>query len=146
MFPGTGTKAERGPSVSVLLVQAEFVSFNVTQPNVPYQLMTDCSFHHHLLSSLPNATQDPNMCLQGSPGLPGRNGVNGQNGLPGRDGRDGARGEKGVAGAPGPRGLKGEAGLSGKDADQRNWKQCAWKNSDSRDIGLIKVKYFLPSK
>ena len=58
--------------------------------------------------------------------------MNGHNGLPGRDGRDGAKGEKGVAGPQGPRGIKGEA-------EQRNWKQCAWQKSDGRDIGLIKV-------
>ena len=75
------------------------------------------------------------MCLQGSPG---RNGVNGHNGLPGRDGRDGAKGENGLAGPPGPRGVKGEAGQI-----QSNWKQCAWKKGDGRDIGLIKVPYFL---
>ncbi|CAH3188908.1 unnamed protein product, partial [Porites lobata] len=75
---------------------------------------------------------------QGSPGLPGRNGVNGHNGSPGRDGRDGAKGKKGVAGAPGSRGAKGEMGASGTDTDHRNWKQCAWKNNNNRDIGLIK--------
>ena len=98
------------------------------------------------------------MCPQGASGLPGRNGVNGHNGLPGRDGRDGAKGEKGlsgpsgprgfkgeagekgVAGPPGPRGIKGEAGPVGKvAAEQRNWKQCAWKKEDGKDIGLIKV-------
>ena len=98
------------------------------------------------------------MCPQGASGLPGRNGVNGHNGLPGRDGRDGAKGEKGlsgpsgprgfkgeagekgVAGPPGPRGFKGEAGPVGKvAAEQRNWKQCAWKKEDGKDIGLIKV-------
>ena len=79
------------------------------------------------------------MCLQGSPGLPGSNGVNGHNGLPGRDGRDGAKGAMGVAGPPGPRGIKGEAGPSGRDTYHRNWKQCAWKKDDSRDIGLLKV-------
>ena len=83
--------------------------------------------------------QNPNTCLRGSPGLPGRNGVNGHNGLPGRDGRDGAKGEKGVAGTPGSRGEKGERGSSGTDTDHRNWKQCAWKNYDGRDSGLIKV-------
>ncbi|CAH3188914.1 unnamed protein product, partial [Porites lobata] len=76
---------------------------------------------------------------QGSPGLPGRNGVNGHNGSPGRDGRDGAKGEKGVAGTPGSRGAKGEMGASGTDTDHRNWKQCAWKSNDGRDIGLIKA-------
>ena len=84
-------------------------------------------------------TQNSNTCLQGYPGLPGRNGVNGHNGLPGRDGRDGAKGEKGVAGPPGSRGAKGEMGPSGTDTDHRNWKQCAWKSDDDRDIGLIKV-------
>ena len=63
----------------------------------------------------------------------------GHNGLPGRDGRDGAKGVKGVAGVPGPRGVKGETGPSGTDTDHRNWKQCAWRNSDPRNIGLIKV-------
>ena len=84
-------------------------------------------------------TQNSNTCLQGSPGLPGRNGVNGHNGLPGRDGRDGAKGEKGVAGPPGSRGEKGEMGASGTNTDHRNWKQCAWKSHDTRDIGLIKA-------
>ena len=95
--------------------------------------------------------------------LPGSNGVNGRNGLPGGDGRDGTKGEKGVAGALGPRGVKGEAGQDGvkgekgvggtpgplgvkgeagrscKDADHRNWKQCAWKSVDDRDIGLLRA-------
>ena len=103
-------------------------------------------------------SQNPSLCPQGASGLPGRNGVNGHNGLPGRDGRDGAKGEKGlsgpsgprgfkgeagekgVAGSPGPRGIKGEAGPVGKvAAEQRNWKQCAWKKSDGKNIGLIKV-------
>ena len=84
--------------------------------------------------------------------------MNGHNGLPGRDGRDGAKGEKGlsgpsgprgfkgeagekgVAGPPGPRGIKGEEGPVGKvAAEQRNWRQCAWKKYDARDTGLIKV-------
>ena len=83
--------------------------------------------------------QNSNSCLQGSPGFPGRNGVNGHNGLPGRDGRDGAKGEKGVAGPSGSRGMKGEMGPSGTDTDHQNWKQCAWKSADDRDIGLIKA-------
>ncbi|KAL9986654.1 hypothetical protein ACROYT_G000826 [Oculina patagonica] len=74
-------------------------------------------------------------CLQGPSGVPGRNGYNG---LPGRDGRDGTKGDKGVAGPPGSRGVKGDAGQNGTDADHRNWKQCAWRSYDSRDIGLIK--------
>ena len=84
-------------------------------------------------------TQNTNTCLQGSPGLPGVPGRNGHNGLPGRDGRDGAKGDKGVIGSTGSRGQKGDAGKNGADADHRNWKQCAWKSEDSRDIGLIKV-------
>ena len=46
-----------------------------------------------------------------------------------------------MAGPPGSRGVKGNAGQNGADADHRNWKQCAWKNEDGRDIGLIKVTY-----
>ena len=66
--------------------------------------------------------------------------MNGHNGLPGRDGRDGAKGEKGLSGPSGPRSFKGEAGPVGKiAAEQRNWKQCAWKKEESKDIGLIKV-------
>ena len=61
------------------------------------------------------------------------------NGLPGRDGRDGAKGDKGMIGSMGSRGQKGDAGKNGADVDHRNWKQCAWRSEDSRDIGLIKV-------
>ena len=43
---------------------------------------------------------------------------------------------------PGSRGEKGERGPSGTDIDHRNWKQSAWRSSDSRDIGLIKVCWF----
>ena len=82
---------------------------------------------------------EPKHVLARIPCLPGRNGVNGHNGSPGRDGRDGAKGEKGVAGPFGPRGEKGEMGASGTDTDHRNWKQCAWKTNDDRDIGLIMV-------
>ena len=85
-------------------------------------------------------SQNPSLCAQGSPGLPGRNGVNGHNGLPGRNGRDGAKGEKGKAGPRGPRGFKREARrVRTVAAEQRNWKQCAWKNIDGKAIGLIKV-------
>ena len=72
----------------------------------------------------------------GLPGVPGRNG---HNGLPGRDGRDGAKGDKGMVRSIGSRGQKGDAGKNGADADHRNWKQCAWRSEDGRDIGLIKV-------
>ncbi len=85
-------------------------------------------------------TFSPGTCLQGPSGIPGRNGYNG---LPGRDGRDGGKGDKGVAGPPGSRGVKGDAGQNGADADHRNWKQCAWRGEDSRDIGLIKVSFIL---
>ena len=44
-----------------------------------------------------------------------------------------------MIGSLGPRGQKGDEGKNGADVDHRNWKQCAWKSSDSRDIGLIKV-------
>ena len=44
-----------------------------------------------------------------------------------------------MKGEAGPRGVKGEAGPSGKDTELRNWKQCAWRNTDYRDTGLIKV-------
>ena len=88
-------------------------------------------------------TQNTNTCLQGSPGLPGVPGRNGHNGLPGRDGRDGAKGDKGMIGSTGPRGQKGDAGENGADADHRNWKQCAWKSHDLRDIGLIKVSIYV---
>ena len=52
---------------------------------------------------------------------------------------DGAKGDKGMVGSTGSRGQKGDAGKNGVDADHRNWKQCAWKSYDARDIGLIKV-------
>ena len=61
-------------------------------------------------------------------------------GLPGPRGFKGEASEKGVAGPPGPRGIKGEAGPVGKVAtEQRNWKQCAWKNQNGKNVGLIKV-------
>jgi len=85
-----------------------------------------------------NSSKNTNTCLQGSPGLPGVPGRNGHNGLPGRDGRDGAKGDKGAIGSIGSRGQKGDAGKNGADADHRNWKQCAWRSGDGRDIGLIK--------
>ena len=46
-----------------------------------------------------------------------------------------------MAGPPGSRGVKGDAGQNGADADHRNWKQCAWKSDNGRDIGLIKVTF-----
>ena len=50
----------------------------------------------------------------------------------------------GEAGPLGPRSIKGEAGNVA--AEERNWKQCEWKKTDSRDVGLIQVsgkQYFL---
>jgi len=44
-----------------------------------------------------------------------------------------------MIGSTGSRGQKGDVGENGADADHRNWKQCAWKSEDSRDIALIKV-------
>ena len=85
----------------------------------------------------------------GLPGHDGRDGAKGQQGVAGPPGprgfkgevgRDGTKGDKGVAGSPGPRGGKGETGASGKNTVQKNWKQCAWKKHDGRDIGLIKVR------
>lgn len=87
---------------------------------------------HKTVSS---SSKNPSTCLQGPPGLPGHNGYNG---APGLNGRDGAKGEKGVAGKPGPRGAKGDVGPKGSDTDHRSWKQCVWRASDSRDVGLIK--------
>ena len=43
-----------------------------------------------------------------------------------------------MIGSTGSRGQKGDAGKNGADADHRNWKQCAWRSVDGRDIGLIK--------
>ena len=96
-------------------------------------------FHYSITILTSLITQNTNTCLQGSPGLPGVPGRNGHNGLPGRDGRDGAKGDKGMVGSTGSRGQKGDAGKNGADADHRNWKQCAWRSQDGRDIGLIKV-------
>ena len=97
----------------------------------------------------------------GSPGRDGRDGAKGEKGLSGPSGPRGTKGEagekgkagprgprgfkgeageKGVAGSPGPRGFKGEEGPVGKVAvEKRNWKQCAWKKEENKDIGLIKV-------
>ena len=76
----------------------------------------------------------------GPRGFKGEAGEKGVAGPPGPRGFKGEAGEKGVAGPPGPRGIKGEAGPVGKvAAEQRNWKQCAWKKEEGQDIGLIKV-------
>ena len=84
----------------------------------------------------------------GLPGRDGRDGIKGQQGVAGPPGprgfkgevgKDGTKGDKGVAGSPGPRGGKGETGASGKDTVQKNWKQCVWRKSDGRNVGLIMV-------
>lgn len=96
-------------------------------------LLTATSFDR--IEGNTTVSTNPITCLQGAPGFPGHNGYNG---LPGRDGRDGAKGEKGVAGNPGPRGVKGDVGPRGSETDPRNWKQCAWRARDDRNVGLIK--------
>ena len=76
----------------------------------------------------------------GPRGFKGEAGMKGVAGPPGPSGFKGEAGEKGVSGPPGPRGIKGEEGTVRKvAAEQRNWKQYAWKKEDNRDIGLIKV-------
>ena len=37
-----------------------------------------------------------------------------------------------------PRGAKGEVGSIGKNAEKRNWKQCAWKNTT--DVILVSIR------
>ena len=72
-------------------------------------------------------------------GPAGSRGAKGENGMTGPPGPNGGKGENSMTGKPGPRGIKGEMGPNGTDPDHRNWKQCAWKNNDGRDIGLIWV-------
>ncbi|CAH3178301.1 unnamed protein product, partial [Porites evermanni] len=90
---------------------------------------------------------------KGVAGPPGPRAVKGEAGEKGVAGPPGPRsfkgeaGEKGVPGPPGPRGIKGEAGPVGKvAAEQRNWKQCAWKKQENKDIGLIKDCQFTKIK
>lgn len=68
---------------------------------------------------------------QGPPGLKGPQGPSGPSGSPGSKGDVGARGSQGSPGIQGPPGSSG-----------RNWKQCAFKKEDFRDIGLIKECVF----
>jgi len=75
----------------------------------------------------------------GVAGPAGSRGAKGENGMTGPPGPRGEKGERGMTGKPGPRGVKGEIGPNGTDTDHRNWKQCAWKKNDYRDIGLIWV-------
>ncbi|KAL9986615.1 hypothetical protein ACROYT_G000786 [Oculina patagonica] len=104
-------------------------------------LPADCAVYEK--KNVSTSVKQPSVCLQGPSGIPGRNGYNG---LPGRDGRDGSKGEMGLAGPPGSSGVKGDAGQNGADADHRNWKQCAWRSEDGRDIGLIKDCVFHKKK
>ena len=85
--------------------------------------------------------------VAGPPGpraVKGEAGEKGVVGPPGPRGFKGEAGKKGVVGPRGPRGIKGEAGPVGKvAAEQRNWKQCAWKKQENKDIGLIKVRVLM---
>ena len=73
----------------------------------------------------------------GSHGIPGVPGVPGG---PGRDGTPGPKGDIGSAGLVGPTGGPGDKGSDELDLNMRsNWKQCAWKRTDNKDIGLIQV-------
>ena len=72
-------------------------------------------------------------------GPAGSSGAKGENGMRGHPGPKGGKGEKGMTGNPGPRGVKGEMGPNRTDAGYRNWKQCAWKKDNARDIGLIQA-------
>ncbi|PFX26536.1 Protein FAM227B [Stylophora pistillata] len=108
-------------------------------PVTPVSLMICFLADAENITTKSSPAKSPSVCLQGSPGLLGRNGINGRNGLPGRDGRDGTKGEKGVTGRHGLPGLKGEPGASISIIEYRNWKQCAWREGDSKDIGLVKA-------
>uniref|UniRef100_A0A8D0H7D3 C1q domain-containing protein n=1 Tax=Sphenodon punctatus TaxID=8508 RepID=A0A8D0H7D3_SPHPU len=61
---------------------------------------------------------NPEVCIQGHPGVPGNPG---HNGSPGRDGRDGIKGDKGdkgeagISGRPGKDGANGQKGERGTD-------------------------------
>ena len=81
---------------------------------------------------------------KGDQGSPGKTGPQGPVGTHGINGKNGAKGEPGVQGPPGQKGQRGETGTSGIPGTPgvmafKNWKECAWKFSDGRDNGLIKV-------
>ena len=68
----------------------------------------------------------------------------------GTKGDKGDERSRGSSGPPGIKGVKGEQGSKGEKGEitnsvvsQTNWKQCVWKNSDSRDSGKIKVQKYL---
>ena len=84
---------------------------------------------------------------KGNPGSLGKNGAPGMMGIKGDKGHEGSRGS---SGPPGIKGVKGEQGSKGEKGEivnsavsQSNWKQCVWKNEDSRDSGKIKVQKYL---
>nr|XP_058968060.1 collagen triple helix repeat-containing protein 1-like [Pocillopora verrucosa] len=79
---------------------------------------------------------------KGNPGSLGKNGAPGMMGIKGDKGHEGPRGS---SGPPGIKGVKGEQGSKGEKGEivnsavsQTNWKQCVWKNGDSRYSGKIK--------
>ena len=76
------------------------------------------------------------LLLKACPAPNGVPGIPGTPGIPGPHGRDGAKGEKGETGPKGEQGTKGDAGAQAFS----NWKQCVWKASDDKDVGLIKVR------
>ena len=67
-------------------------------------------------------------------------GVRGNKGDEGSCGSSGPPGTKGVKGEQGSKGEKGE--IVNSAVSQTNWKQCVWKNDDSRDSGEIKVRKY----
>jgi len=80
---------------------------------------------------------------EGMPGKKGERGPEGYRGKSGPPGMMGIKGESGIVGAQGKKGEKGEKGESVKASPasavpRTNWKQCAWKQGDSRDSGKIK--------
>ena len=84
---------------------------------------------------------------KGNPGSLGKNGAPGMMGIKGDKGDEGSRDS---SGPPGIKGVKGEQGSKGEKGEivnsavsQTNWKQCVWKNGDSRDSGKIKVQKYL---
>ena len=94
-------------------------------------------------------------CVPGAPGAPGRDGAKGDLGSPGKtgtqgprgaDGKKGAKGEPGIHGSAGQKGERGDKGDSGTPrlASHMNWKECAWKKTESKDSGLIYVSEQYP--
>ena len=79
--------------------------------------------------------------MLGPKGEKGNEGPRGKSGLPGMMGTKGTRGSLGDQGIKGDKGEKGESLTSPSSAVLKtNWKQCVWKNSDTKDSGKIKVR------